>query len=526
MIGFADFECHTVRHRNFTGGRFSGPYPSRRQWGRTRRMIEQLLSGSLIEFLGKPRGAVTALTTDSRRVIPGALFFAVKGTRSDGNLFIDEAISRGACGVVTEHELSVKVPLFQVRVQDVRLALAEAARKFYGFPDRKLTVTGVTGTNGKTTVTHMVKYLQECTHKEPVGMLGTVCYDLGERTLPSFRTTPDAVDTFAMLEHMVRAGCHHAVMEVSSHGLDQCRVRDLEFDTAVFTNLTRDHLDYHPDMEAYFACKKQLFDGGNGKAPRHAVIGIDTEWGRRLANEIPHCLTCGFAEDAALRVESLYREPGGSGFRLQYQGETGEGFLPMPGLYNLANMVCALGVIAVQGGDIWKVLPMLASLPGVPGRMEEVTEGYQPWHIFVDYAHTGDALENALKMLREVNPGRVHVVFGCGGNRDRAKRVEMTKAALTYADVCWATADNPRSETVENIFKDMRSGLPDGANLQFVSDRREAISRAIDGLRAGEILLVAGKGHETFQEFADRIVPFDDRVVIRELLQMKELLGD
>ncbi|HEX3728389.1 MAG TPA: UDP-N-acetylmuramoyl-L-alanyl-D-glutamate--2,6-diaminopimelate ligase, partial [Opitutaceae bacterium] len=323
------------------------------------------------------------------------------------------------------------------------------------------------------------------------------------------------------------AGCRQAVMEVSSHGIDQQRVLGLGFAAAVFTNLTRDHLDYHGTLDAYFEVKSRLFTGGTGAAPKVAVINVDDEYGRKLAAQLrergaPRVVTFGESPEAMVRAENVALHFKNTDFQLVWP----EGRLavdsPLIGRYNVSNLLAATATAWALGRDPAAILPRLADFPGVPGRMERIEEG-QGFNVLVDYAHTDDALRNALGMLRAITPGRLLVVFGCGGNRDRAKRPLMVKAVQEFADFAFATADNPRSEPLGQIFADMRAGVVQPERIAWVDDRRRALSVALDAAKPGDCLLVAGKGHESYQEFADTVIPFDDRQVVRELIGVKAL---
>jgi len=468
---------------------------------------------------------ISGLAMDSRRVLPGNLFFALPGRRADGASYIDEAITRGAVAIVGERiPAGTAARVTYIQVADARVALARVAQRYFSFPDKSLELVGVTGTNGKTTVTNLIKhFLSSATQR--VGLIGTVSYDLGARTVPSYRTTPESLELFGLLAQMRDAGCRQAVMEVSSHGIDQQRVLGMQFGVAVFMNLTRDHLDYHKTMDAYFEVKSRLFTGATGAAPRAAAVNLDDPHGRRLAAAVPAAVklvTFGEAPDAMVRAERINLGFKGTALRLVWPGGSLEIESPLIGRYNVSNLLAAFAACHALGRDLAVVAARLRSFPGVPGRMERIEEG-QPYNVLVDYAHTDDALRNALGMLRAITPGRLLVVFGCGGNRDRTKRPLMTAAVQEFADVAWATADNPRSEALPQIFADMRGGVSDPARIAFVEDRRRAISLALDLAREGDCLLIAGKGHETYQEFADTIVPFDDRQVVRELIGIKKI---
>lgn len=468
---------------------------------------------------------ISGLAIDSRRVMHGNLFFALPGRRSDGNLFLDEALTRGAVAIVTEKMPAVtSARVTYIQVTDARRVLARVSQRFFKFPDKSLDLVGVTGTNGKTTVSALTKHLL-ATSQQRVGLIGTINYDLGARVVPSYRTTPEALDLYGMLAQMRDAGCRQAVMEVSSHGIDQQRVLGMQFGVTVFTNLTQDHLDYHGTMEAYFEVKARLFRGETAPTPRAVAINLDDAHGRRLAGEVPagiRLITFGEAPEAMIRAENVRLSFKSTALTLVWPEGRAEIESPLIGRYNVSNLLAAFAACYALGRDPQIVATRLKSFTGVSGRMERVEAG-QPFNVLVDYAHTDDALRNALSMLKTITPGRLLVVFGCGGNRDRSKRALMTAAVQELADAAWATADNPRHEQLLQIFSDMKPGVTDPAKITFVEDRRRAISLALDAAREGDCLLIAGKGHETFQELADTVVPFDDRQVVRELIGIKQL---
>jgi UDP-N-acetylmuramoyl-L-alanyl-D-glutamate--2,6-diaminopimelate ligase len=463
---------------------------------------------------------ISGLTLDSRRVVPGTLFFALPGRRTDGAAFVDEAVSRGAVAVVTQ-KMPVHPPakVTFIQVSDARATLAAVAQRYYRFPDRDMTVIGVTGT-------HLLKHFLNGDQR--VGLLGTINYDLGARTVPSFRTTPESLDIYGMMAQMRDAGCRQAVMEVSSHGIDQQRVRGLQFAAAVFTNLTRDHLDYHKTLEEYFAVKRRLFTGDTGAAPKAAIVNLDDPHGELLAGHIAtqvtssRLVTFGESRRADVRAENVVLNFKNTTFRLVWPGGTMDVDSPFIGRYNVSNLLAAIATAWSLGRDPVVFLARLRAFKGVPGRMERIEEG-QPFNVLVDYAHTDDALRNALGMLRAITPGRLLVVFGCGGNRDRTKRPLMVRAVQEFADVALATADNPRTEPLARIFDDMRAGVTAPEKITWIDDRRRAISLALDMAKPGDCLLIAGKGHESYQEFADTVFPFDDRLVVRELIGIKAL---
>jgi UDP-N-acetylmuramoyl-L-alanyl-D-glutamate--2,6-diaminopimelate ligase len=475
----------------------------------------------VLQVEGSMQRAIGSLVTDSRRVTHGALFFALPGQRTDGNFFLQEAIDRGASVVISELPARPHPRITHIQVEDCRKALAIIAKRFFGRPDERLALTGVTGTNGKTTVTTMLHHFLSA--ERSTGLLGTILYRVGKRTFPSFHTTPEVVDTFSMLASMVEQDCREAVMEVSSHGINQKRVEGMHFDVVAFLNLTQDHLDYHQTLEEYFDVKQRLFNDGTGDLPRSAVIGVDSVWGKRLLERVDPRVgvtTFGIREQADFQAKGVRLSATGSQFQLHSPAGVFDVETVLLGHYNVENILAALAIGWNRGLRIEGMLKSLRTFSGVPGRMETIAnEG--GFNVVVDYAHTDDALRNALSMLREITPGKIHIVFGCGGNRDRLKRPLMAKAAEEVADTLWVTADNPRFEDLETIFADMREGFSGAKPVNWITDRRRAISLALDQCQAGDCLLIAGKGHETYQEFAGTVTPFDDRQVVRELLAVK-----
>jgi UDP-N-acetylmuramoyl-L-alanyl-D-glutamate--2,6-diaminopimelate ligase len=518
--------------------------PSKRSTQAIQRMFstapqlsELFEAGEIVASKGRMQGPISGLALDSRRVVPGNIFFALPGSRADGARFIDEAVNRGASAVVAS-ALPVAAPakVAFIRVANPRAMLARVARRYYRFPDRDLSVIGVTGTSGKTTVAHLIKHF--LSGDQRMGLIGTINYDLGARTVPSYRTTPEAPDVFGMLAQMRDAGCRRAVMEVSSHGIDQDRVLGLQFGAAVFTNLTRDHLDYHRTLEEYFRVKSRLFTGGTGHVPPVAVVNLDDPCGEqlaaRIAAEFPTVKLVTFGENprALVRAQSVVLGSTGSSFELVCPSSEGDKRVggnslhpvdsPLPGRFNVSNLLAAIATGWGLGNDPAAFLTRLPELKPVAGRMERI-DADQDYTVVVDYAHTADALRNAVGMLRPITTGRLLVVFGCGGDRDRARRPRMVEAVQGLADFAFATADNPRGEPLAQIFADMRPGAAAPEKIAWVEDRRRAISLALDVARPGDCVLIAGRGHESYQEFADKVVPFDDRQVVRELIADKAL---
>lgn len=362
----------------------------------------------------------------------------------------------------------------------------------------------------------------------PWGLIGTVRYELGARSMPSYKTTPEAVDVAGLLAEMRDAGCTGAVMEVSSHAVAQNRVYALPFDVVAFTNLTQDHMDYHGDMENYFSVKSRLFDGSQGVFPRVAILNADDAYGMRLHEKIaPQTRVFSFATENEKRIENpdfeakdVLLSSSGARFTLVFPEGEIDVETSLPGNYNVSNVLCALAIVYALGGDVVRAAKDLSAFGGVPGRMERVSGNPFPFDVFVDYAHTDDALENALGMLKGITRGKLFVVFGCGGNRDRGKRPKMVRSVQRFADFAWATSDNPRKEPLEQIFDDMRAGVSASDKIVFEADRRRAIGLSLEAAQAGDVILIAGKGHETYQEFADITLPFDDKGIASELLSL------
>lgn len=482
------------------------------------KIISALPQGS-VQVTGPADREITSLTHDSRLVVPGSLFVALPsatpGRTGDaaagGANFILEAAEKGASAVITSSDLEVP-RVTMIRVGEPRAALSAAAAVFYGHPSLQLQTAAVTGTNGKTTVTFLLKHLLDVADR-PCGLIGTVRYIVGPRELPAARTTPESDDVQRLLREMRDVNCRAAVMEASSHALHQGRLRDVEFDAAVFTNLTQDHLDYHGTMEAYYAAKALLFGqvAAQTRKQGKAVINIDDRHGRRLldecANRLP-ALTYGQSSNAMFRASDVRTDLHGTQYSLHADGKSYLVRLPLFGTFNVYNSLAALAAMHALGHDVRKSVVALKDAPQVPGRLEMVAAPKQ-FRVFVDYAHTPDALENVLRTLRALEPARLITVFGCGGDRDRAKRGPMGRAAEELSDWSIVTSDNPRSEDPEAICREITAALR-GNNHEVISDRRAAIRRAIAMAGPGDIVLVAGKGHEGYQEFAGRKVPFDD----------------
>jgi UDP-N-acetylmuramoyl-L-alanyl-D-glutamate--2,6-diaminopimelate ligase len=469
------------------------------------------------EIHGDPASEIADVTHDSRRAGPGSLFVAVRGLVVDGNEFVEAARRKGAVAVCSERPPAGEGTW--VRVPDAREALAVFAAAILGDPARSLDLVGVTGTNGKTTTAYLLDSVLRAAG-QTAGLVGTVEYRVGNRIAEAIRTTPESSDLQAFLREMVDVGCRRAVIEVSSHSLALKRVHGLEFRVAVFTNLTRDHLDFHGDMDAYFAAKRRLFEH-HLRADGQAVVNLDDDRGPDLVAEcrgrawtysLQNPKADILAEDVRLSLE-------GTRFRARTPGGVLEVETPLVGAFNVKNALAAVGAGLALGLPSDAVRRGIAALPGVPGRMERVLAG-QDFTVLVDYAHTDDALRNLLETVRGLAPRRVVTVFGCGGDRDRTKRPLMGAVAARLSDVVILTSDNPRSEPPEAILEEIRRGIPAAraADTLVIADRREAIARALEMGREGMVVVIAGKGHEPYQVLRDRTVPFDDRQVARDVL--------
>jgi UDP-N-acetylmuramoyl-L-alanyl-D-glutamate--2,6-diaminopimelate ligase len=461
---------------------------------------------------GAPEVEISGLAYRSDRVEPGSLFFCVRGFSADGHDFAPDAVRRGAAALVCERPLGLGVP--EVVVPDVRAAMGPAAARFHGDPTATLRVVGITGTNGKTTTAFLTRALLEADGVR-TGLLGTVASVVGGVEEPVERTTPEAIDVQATLRRMLDAGDRACAMEVSSHALQLGRAAGIRFACRVFTNLTQDHLDFHPTMEDYFLAKRRLFDRSAGPA----VINADDAYGQRLIGELPDAVTYAIGHEADFRAREVAFDAAGARF-LCDTPDAGPVELAtrLPGLFNVQNALAAVAAARTLGAGYAAIADALAAFPRVPGRFEPVEEG-QEFAVLVDYAHTPDSLANVLRAAREIARGRVHVVFGAGGDRDRAKRPLMGRAARELADRVLVTSDNPRSEDPEAIIAQVLEGAGD---VEHEVDRRAAIARAIETAEPGDVVVIAGKGHEQGQEFeGGRKEPFDDVTVAREALRAR-----
>ncbi|HXA51618.1 MAG TPA: UDP-N-acetylmuramoyl-L-alanyl-D-glutamate--2,6-diaminopimelate ligase [Candidatus Acidoferrum sp.] len=462
---------------------------------------------------------IAGLEYDSRRVKPGDLFFAFPGSKADGNRFASDAFAHGAAAVVSESPKPADFDGPWLQAHQGRQTLSLAARNFYGRPDERLKLTGITGTNGKTTTSYLVDaILREA--GATTAMIGTIEYHLAGHVLKAANTTPESLDLMRLFTELEREGGTHVTMEVSSHALELGRVYGLEFHTAVFTNLTRDHLDFHGTMDAYFAAKQRLFDGAGARPPRFAVLNRDDEYSRRIRiSPQTEAMDYGFAQDSMLRPRHVSSGFNGLRFDVQFRKLRFPVESPLIGRINVYNILAACGTGLSYGIAPEVIARGIAKQQAVPGRFERVDEG-QPFTVVVDYAHTDDALRNVIAVARGLNPKRVITLFGCGGDRDRAKRPLMGAAAAEGSDFVVLTSDNPRSEDPLAIMNDALVGIRrfDVPHL-IEPDRETAIRRALKDAREGDLVILAGKGHETYQVLKDRTIDFDDRAVAREVLK-------
>jgi UDP-N-acetylmuramoyl-L-alanyl-D-glutamate--2,6-diaminopimelate ligase len=469
---------------------------------------------------------ITSVTADSRLAIPGALFVAVPGFKTDGAKFIDSAVSKGAAAIVSESSGAPASAAAFVQVDDARAALALIAANFYGRPAGKLSLAGVTGTSGKTTTTKMIESIFDAAG-EPVGLIGTIEYRAGDERLMADRTTPDAVVLQQWFAKMVDAGVRHAVMEVSSHALTLKRTHGIRFAAAVFTNLSQDHFDFHKDFEDYFAAKRILFDQID-RSRKSAIVNIDDDYGRRLASELGDCVvTFGRGTSAGIHPDIYPLD----GFEISVRGLHGRLATPagevrvesrLLGAPNLYNWLGAVGAALSVGIDIATIEAGIRSLAVVRGRFEYVQSDGGPT-VIVDYAHKPDALEKLLQAVRDLAAGRrVVLLFGCGGDRDKGKRAQMGAIAARLADQTVLTSDNPRGEKPEAILDDIESGMRGAANYARIADRREAISRTISEAADDDVIVIAGKGHESYQVVGDQVIHFDDREEAERALKRRQ----
>ena len=482
--------------------------------------IVDLLSGLNYEFLsGKDDIDINNLQYDSRSVKDGDVFFAISGFSVDGHSFIEKAIDNGAKVIVVEKEVDIKEGITYIKVENGRKALAIAACNFYDNPSRKMKLIGVTGTNGKTTSAFMLKGILEAAGYK-VGLIGTIANYIGSEELHAERTTPESLELQSLFNKMVESNVDYCVMEVSSHALDLHRVYGVEFEEGIFTNLTQDHLDFHKTFENYYNAKAKLFS-----MSKKSIINIDDEYGFRLFNEISEkksskITTYSIENVSDLRGEAINLEATGVKFNIKVNGIEKKVNISIPGKYNVYNALGCIGVALNEGIDIDKIIKALSTIT-VPGRCENLTLGKKcGFQVIRDYSHTPDSLKNILENLRELTEGRIICIFGCGGDRDKAKRPIMGEIGTNLSDIAIITSDNPRSEDPYSILNDIVAGVKKD-NYKVVENRKEAIKTALLIAKEGDIVVIAGKGHETYQILRNETIHFDEKEVVLEL--MKEL---
>lgn len=460
---------------------------------------------------------VSDVTHDSRQVRPGALFVAIRGESFDGHDFVSDAVQRGASAVMVDTRQDLDLP--QIVVSDTRVAMAHAARAVFSFPDESLAIVGITGTNGKTTVSHMLESILRAADI-PVGIIGTLGARIGDRPIEMVRTTPEATDLHRLLATMRDAGCDVVIMEVSSHAIALHRTEAVRFSIVGFTNLSQDHLDFHGDMESYFAVKKSLFDPHVASL---GVINVDDPWGERLAAESRiDSVLVSVDRDADIQTEQVTGAPHGTHFRLITSGISTDVSLPLVGDFNVSNALVASAVAVELGVDPDTIATGLAEIDPISGRME-VIQHSGPFNVIVDYAHTPDAIEVVLRALRSITSGRVISLIGAGGDRDQEKRSMMGAAAARFSDLTIVTTDNPRTEDPASIASEVARGAKaqPHAVVRTILDRRTAIRSAVSEAEAGDAVIILGKGHEQGQDTGSIVLPFDDAHESREALRIE-----
>ncbi|MCM8815434.1 MAG: UDP-N-acetylmuramoyl-L-alanyl-D-glutamate--2,6-diaminopimelate ligase [Candidatus Omnitrophica bacterium] len=466
---------------------------------------------------------VTGIFYDSRKVIPGSAFVAIKGSSADGNAFVQEAIGKGAILIITEKkDVILPAGVGLVVVENSRKALAEMAARYYGDPSKKMKIVGVTGTKGKTSTSMIIKNIFEKASFKS-GLIGTIHYEIGQRMIPSVNTTPESVDIQALLAEMLVSGLTHAVIEVSSHALAQGRIECVDFDAGVFTNIAaHEHLDYHKNFSNYLDAKLKFFSQylpASSKKEKYAIINLDDAYSQIFVKTAKkaglNIATFGLSKKAQYHPENFYFDRSGMRFTLK-----GKDFVsPLLGMGNLYNCLSAIATANCFGIEPEIISSAIASIGSIPGRMEFVCSG-QPFTVVVDYAHTHQALHDLLRTVRYLNPERILLVFGCGGDRDRSKRPIMGKIAAKLADIVYITSDNPRNEDPEKIIADIYSGIVfwRRKKCRIIPDRRQAITKALADARKGDWVVIAGKGHEQYQIIKNVFYPFDDRKIVQEVL--------
>lgn len=475
---------------------------------------------------GDQNVSIQDITADSRAVKLNSLFIALDGATVDGHNYIDKAVAAGAVAVIVSKPVTVPDDVCVITVSDTRQAMMVCVPYFFDYPANRMRMVGVTGTNGKTTTTHMIRHILKAQgHK--VGVIGTVHIMIGDTSYPIHNTTPDVVDLQHILHQMVQENVEYCVMEVSSHALALGRVSGVEFDTAVFTNLTQDHLDFHKTFENYLAAKCKLFEqvsaANQVKDNKGAVINIDDSYGYRVMEKTTApTITYSTLGKGTLNASDVHMSTKNSQYTVNYKGESYPVSMNTTGLFNVYNTLAAIGACLQEGISMEAIDTALKTFSSVPGRFELIEEG-QDFAVVVDYAHTPDGLQNILETAKAIKENRIIIVFGCGGDRDATKRPIMGRIAAEYGDKIYVTSDNPRTEDPVQIVKDVEVGvkeaLRDGTSYEVIVDRREAINHAIHDAKAGDIVIIAGKGHENYQILKNETIHFDDREEARKALK-------
>ncbi|WP_234119952.1 UDP-N-acetylmuramoyl-L-alanyl-D-glutamate--2,6-diaminopimelate ligase [Clostridium hydrogenum] len=477
--------------------------------------LKEILAGVSYELInGSVDEEITNMHYDSRKIEQNGLFFCIEGYETDGHKYIGKALENGAkaiiCTKVPENITNAAV----IKVEDGRKAMSLLSANFYGNPAKKLKLIGITGTNGKTTSTYIMKSMLENAGYK-VGLVGTIANYIGDKKIESHRTTPESMELQKLFHDMVEAGIEYCVMEVSSHSLYLNRVFGITFNEGIFTNLTRDHLDFHKTFENYYKAKMILFENS-----KNSIINIDNEYGKKVFNDVKNSkITYGIENEADVRAENINMSSKGTSFDLNYNGNKISAFVSIPGKYNVYNALCSAAACLNEGISLEKVKLGLEKLASVPGRCEIVTNKYNlKFDVIVDYAHTPDGLMNILSTAREFTKGRLISVFGCGGDRDKTKRPIMGEIGSKMSDIAIITSDNPRSEKPEEIIRDITAGIKKD-NYVTIENREEAIKEALKMAKEDDVIVLAGKGHEDYQILKDKTIHFDEREVIAKLIK-------
>ncbi|MEE1048958.1 MAG: UDP-N-acetylmuramoyl-L-alanyl-D-glutamate--2,6-diaminopimelate ligase [Clostridia bacterium] len=479
------------------------------------KLVELLNGVEVKEIIGSEHLNITGIAFSSLEVKPGNIFVCITGFKTDGHKYAEDAISRGAIAVIAERDIS-ELGVTCVICENTRLALAIASANFYDHPEKKFRLIGITGTNGKTTTTYLVKSVLESLGYK-VGLIGTNQNMVGNEVIPSKHTTPDSLELMQLFSHMAEKGAEYVVMEVSSHSLALDRVTACTFDVGAFTNITQDHLDFHETMEKYLEAKGILYH-----ISKAGTVNIDDEGAEYLlsTSKCDTMLTYGIDKECDIRAYDVDLTEKGVSFDLKYKGESYAVELSIPGRFSVYNALTAISCLVASGIDMKDAVNGLKSARGVKGRIE-VVETDRDFSVIIDYAHTPDGLYNVIRTIRGFCKGRIITVFGCGGDRDVTKRPKMGKIAAVLSDFCVVTSDNPRTEDPKKIVEDVLEGVKDGdCEYAVVVNRFEAIEFALDIARANDVVLLAGKGHETYQILADRTIDFDEREIVKKLLSV------